>query len=527
MRLTAAVDATARAGHDFHEVIVLLARAYGLDHLARAGETGRHGDLDGDTGDLVGGFFDGLSAAHFLEVDGLELAVHHVRSGTERRFHDAARRTEYRAAARRHVERIVVILVGQVAELDARRLDHLGELARRYGDVHVVVEFLTGDLELLCRAGYYAHHEQVFGIDAVLLAVIRFEHAAEHLLRGFAGGEIIQHVGIIVLHELYPAGAAGREHGQRLFAHDTLHQLGRLLHDGEVGGNVHVEDLNVAQATDGRDHLTVHVGAYGIIELLAQLSAYGRSGKEHDFLVGIGHGVPDLIGVRLFGERAHGASHYALAAAHAGRIHERHVERAADVNGVSPAYGAYRLHALEHLAGGHATTAVDALVVVADEERRRRVERHDLVVEGISVFIRFVFLAQTLQFAGAAAVAGQAFSVMGGEQQFQRELAGTAALGRVGLDLHALADRIHAGRYESARARGFHNAHTAGTHAVDVLEVAQRGYLHARGLGGLKYGAPFGDGYAYTVDFQVDHCYSLLTSSRSRRNGSWRCTRRT
>ena len=68
-RLTAAVDAAARAAHDLHERVVALALLDLLAQLFGVGETRSDRDLDLDAVQIVLRFLDALDAAHLLEVD--------------------------------------------------------------------------------------------------------------------------------------------------------------------------------------------------------------------------------------------------------------------------------------------------------------------------------------------------------------------------------------------------------------------------------------------------------------------------
>ena len=74
VRLSAAADATAGAGHHFDKVIGrLFARCLGranfLNHLFDVGQSVRHGDANGLAGDLDGAFLDALQAARHLELN--------------------------------------------------------------------------------------------------------------------------------------------------------------------------------------------------------------------------------------------------------------------------------------------------------------------------------------------------------------------------------------------------------------------------------------------------------------------------
>ena len=87
------------------------------------------------------------------------------------------------------------------------------------------------------------------------LREVALDGGAHHLLRGLAGGDVRQQLGVVDLRVLDPRRAAGGEQGQLLPLLDPLHQLRALLHDREVGGEVRVEDLAEADAPQRRGHL--------------------------------------------------------------------------------------------------------------------------------------------------------------------------------------------------------------------------------------------------------------------------------
>ena len=150
--------------------------------------------------------------------------------------------------------------------------------------------------------------------------------------------------------------------------------------------------------------------------------------------------------------------------------------------GVASAYRAYRLNALQVLACGHATTAVYALIVVSHKERRRRIERRFLFLDGESVFVRAVFERQPLQFAGGVPETGQALFLMRRKEKFESHLTRLTALRRIRLYFHSLAYRVYASGYKTARARRFDDAHTARSGAVHAFEIAEGGYFHFGGF---------------------------------------------
>ena len=125
--------------------------------------------------------------------------------------------------------------------------------------------------------------------------------------------------------------------------------------------------------------------------------------------------------------------------------------------------------ALHILAGCYAAAAKDTLVVIANEEGCARVE---FVVDARTremTFFAAILVSQLLKLAGGAAHAGQTFLFVVREHQLEICLSRGEHLRGVREDLHALVDRIYARGYESARARDFDKAETAGADLVDVL----------------------------------------------------------
>ena len=138
---------------------------------------------------------------------------------------------------------------------------------------------------------------------------------------------------------------------------DALDELGAFLHDGHVGGVVHIEHLVEAQTAAGRDELAFHVGAHGDAEALADLDTDGGRGGDDHMLGGIGQSLPDLVGVIPLGEGAGGAHLDALAAVHAAGVSERHLEGAGHVGLVAAHTGADDVGVLDVFADRDAATA--------------------------------------------------------------------------------------------------------------------------------------------------------------------------
>ena len=287
-----------------------------------------------------------LYTADFVKDYGFVLVAEGTRRKAQSRLHYAACSAEYCAAAGCLAEGVVKVAFRKVGKVEARLLYHFGKLARGERRIGIVAELVAGDFKLFGRAGYYRNDVQIFGLYALLHAVVRFEHCAEHLLRGLAGREVGNEVWIVMFEELDPRGAAACEHRRSAAVFKPGYELRGLLHNGEVGGYVHIETLYVAELLYGGDHFALHIGAYGQAERLSKRCADGRRGIEYHLLFIVDYRAPDIGHGRLFVERAYGAGHYALSAVYAGREGKRHiVGRAYDlcIAAVFGAYCSYRL----------------------------------------------------------------------------------------------------------------------------------------------------------------------------------------
>ena len=308
-------------------------------------------------------------------------------------------------------------------------------------------------------------------------------------------------------------------------------ELGALLHDGEVGGGVHVEHLVKAQPAQGGDHLALHIGADGHAEALAQGDPDGGGGAHHHVLGGVGQGGQHLAGVVLLAEGAGGAGHDALAAGHAVHLRQVPVEGAADVGVEAPVVGADDPHLLGGAAHGGAAAAEDALGVVPHQMGGGVLDLGVQVVVGVAHRVDAQLAGQLEQLAVGVAGAGQAVHPVVGQDELQGELAGLAHPLGVGVHLHALADRVDAGGHQALGPLHLHHADAAGADLVDVLEKAQGRDVEARGAGRLQHRGPGGNGDGDVVDAQRYHLLSMsvpsLTACRWRQSGSDPCRRRT
>ena len=142
-----------------------------------------------------------------------------------------------------------------------------------------------------------------------------------------------------------------------------MFELISFFHNGEVGGNVHIKALDIAELSDCGNHFPLDVSADGQSERFSQSRPYRRSSEEHDFLFGVDYRAPDVGDVTLFIERAHGAGNDALSAIHAGRMRQRNVVRRTYGFGVSPVFRTYRTYRLIG-AGRNAPCTHNAFAVI-------------------------------------------------------------------------------------------------------------------------------------------------------------------
>ena len=411
----------------------------------------------------------------------------------------------------------VKLLIGQLIEHYTRPADHIRQLPGGDGNIHIGQAHgalaLAADLKLLGGAGHHAHHHDVLGVQPRLLGVIGLDQCAEHLLRALAGGKVIHKFGVIVLTELDPAGRAAGDERQGASFLQSVQQLGALLHDGHIGGGIHIKYLVEAQPAQGGHQLALHIGAYRHPEALAQLGAHAGRRSHDDRLGRVVQRGPHLVGVVPLPQGSGGAYGGALAAGHAGRLGKGHIKGAGDVGVIAALAGLYHTRILVLLAHGHTAAAQDTLAVIPYQVGHGGVGVVALVLLGKAVHIHAVFPAQLLQLAVGAAGAGKAVGAVGGKDQLQRGAAVPLQGGGVSKNLHALAHRHHAGGGQAAGTLYLAYADAAGADGVDLLEIAQSGDADAGQMRGLQYGGALGSDHGNVIDLEIYgiHCRSLLS----------------
>ncbi|MPM55597.1 hypothetical protein SDC9_102394 [bioreactor metagenome] len=132
-------------------------------------------------------------------------------------------------------------------------------------------------------------------------------------------------------------------------------------------------------------------------------------------------------------------------------------------------------------ADGDATAAKDALAVVAHKVRRAAlILGLEVLAAHVFVLIDAIFARERLQFAIQVAIAAQAVHAVVAQNELQRGLSCRAQFRRVGLNLHAIGNLLHARRRVAAYAGRLNEADAAGRDGVDFAKIAQCRDTNAR-----------------------------------------------
>ena len=268
---------------------------------------------------------------------------------------------------------------------------------------------------------------------------------------------------------LDPARRAAGNHGQHASVVEAVDELGAFLHDGQIRTEIGIKYLGKSQTAQGGRHLARDAGAHGQAEFFTQGGAHSGRGLNHHMLGGIGQGLPHILRVVGFGQRAYGAGGDALAAVDAGHFGQLHLPGAFDGGLEAAAHRANHAHLLDICAGAHAAAAQNALVVVADDGDGAGI-RFILILgsgEAIAAFHAQI-QAQLLQLAVLAAHTAEALLFVVAQNQLQIDAARLAHGRGVGFDHHVGRHRQYAGSLQRAAA-AVHHAQAAVGGFVDIL----------------------------------------------------------
>ena len=393
------------------------------------------------------------------------------------------------------------------------RADHRGKLR------HVA-------LVLLRHAGHDGHDEQTASRLVGLGRQRVLHHRAHHLVRRFGAGKLGRELRVVLLHEAHPAGTAAREHGARRVGAEEFHELAALLHNGEVGGEIGVEDLVEAHGVQGRGQASRRRLLAGKPQALAPGRAHGRRHLHHGFHRRIQDGLHDEAHVVTGRKRPGGAMGDALAAQGAPGLGDGQVVAHDDLRGRADPREVPHGAVLHLLADGHAAHALDALAAVALQREVGVPGRR--LGQGTRGVGQVEGTGKIAQSAGVLAHARGAQRPMIVHDGLQVRPSGRRYLRGVGAHPHALA---HGGVAGGRKPLAFHvhQTHAARADAVQVLQVAQRGDGHTSRRGRVQHARALGGFHRLTVYRDCYHASSPLpvsapmpyTSQRRQRPHSW------
>ena len=489
--LASAVDATAGARHDFDDMIFLLARANHIANLADVGKAKDLAKIELDAGDFDFDFADafGTTEGFEIEVFGF-LAGEFFGCETNDSFGHTAGCAVNDASAAFETHRIVASFVGQAVEVDAEFADEVGQFCGRHRDVDVadavMAEFFAGNFEFLGRAGHDGNDEDVLVVFADLFGQHAAEEGGAHFLRGFAAGEMTEHILLIFFGVFDPCGAARREDREILTLGHAAEDFGAFFDRREVGGKCRIADEVEAEAMHRSDHFTHDRRAGLEAEFFAEADADGGSDLGDHKFVGIMDSGHNLIIVAVADDGAGRANGSALTAVHAIDFANRHTHRGLNDRIETTFREIENADALDFGASTHAVAAENAFARIANERRRGFVDLAFVTNFEIRHMLNAIAASEFLETAFAALRAGCAIDVVVGEEELQRGLAHIADRVGIGLDDHAITGSKRAAG-DDAQTFAFDEAHTACAENGQARMIAKRGDVYAVIAGELKH----------------------------------------
>ena len=191
-RLTAAVDAAARAAHDLDEVVVLLAALDSIKKLSCIAKARSNCDVDGHAGHIIGCLLDAFCTTNLCEFNSLKFfTCQSLNCCTKSCLHNAAGCAEDDSRAGGFAERVIKGLFRKVIEADRHLLDHAGQLSGCDRDIDIRIAgsalVFSADLKLLGCTRHDADADDLGRVNTHLLCIVGLQCCAEHLLRRLTG----------------------------------------------------------------------------------------------------------------------------------------------------------------------------------------------------------------------------------------------------------------------------------------------------------------------------------------------------
>ena len=129
--LTATADTTARASHDFDEVVIAFTGTKFIHQLTCIAKTAGNCNLDRTVIDCEGSFFDTFHTAYFGEIEFFELFTRDFSNDcTKSRFHNTTGYAEDACCTGRATHRAVEFFFRKIFEVNTSLLNHRCQLCR-------------------------------------------------------------------------------------------------------------------------------------------------------------------------------------------------------------------------------------------------------------------------------------------------------------------------------------------------------------------------------------------------------------
>ena len=370
--LTSTIDATAGASHDFDDVIFLLAGANHFADFVDVSESEDLAETELDAGDFDFGFADAFAATEGFEIEAFGFLASEFFGGeADDGFGHTTGCAVDNASTGFEAHRIVAGFVRQTVEVNAEFTNEVGQFSVRHGDIDiadtVVAEFIAGNFEFLGRARHDGNDEDVLVVLANFFGKDATEDGSTHFLRGFAAGEMSEHILFVFFGVFDPCGAARREDGQIFAFGHAAEDFGAFFDCRKIGGESGIADEVEAEAMHGGNHFTHDGGARFEAEFFAQAHADSRRNLSHDESIGIVDSCHDFVIVAVADDGTCRADGGTLTAVHAIDFSDGQTKSRLNDRIVTAFSKAEDADALNFGASADAVAAEDAFAGIADE----------------------------------------------------------------------------------------------------------------------------------------------------------------
>ena len=152
---------------------------------------------------------------------------------------------------------------------------------------------------------------------------------------GFARGEIVEHVVLVLLGVFDPGRTARSKDGEFSSVLDAADDFGGFFDGGDFGAESSVVDSIEADFSHGGDHFAHDISAGFEAEFFAESDADSRGNLSDDDGVGVVNSRPDFVVIGVRNDGANGADGSAVPAVDAIDFGEGMVESRFDFGGLT------------------------------------------------------------------------------------------------------------------------------------------------------------------------------------------------